>query len=103
MLVGGSARNAALVQAKADTLGLPIDLPDVAETTALGAAMLAALGMGEFATLDDAVAAMQPKMTRWEPDSGRMAQFTERSGLFDQAFDALRSVHATLTRCERPG
>lgn len=103
VLVGGSARNAALVQAKADTLGLPIDLPDVAETTALGAAMLAALGIGEFATLDDAVAAMQPKMTRWEPDSGRMAQFTERSGLFDQAFDALRSVHATLTRCERPG
>lgn len=43
---GGAARNDALLQLQADLLGIPIERPVVAETTALGAAYLAGLAVG---------------------------------------------------------
>ncbi|MBL8658251.1 MAG: glycerol kinase GlpK [Rhodospirillales bacterium] len=43
---GGASVNAFLMQFQADILGVPIDVPEVAETTALGAAFLAGLATG---------------------------------------------------------
>ena len=43
----------------ADILDLEVERPDFVETTALGAAMLAAVGVGLYASLPDAVAAMR--------------------------------------------
>ncbi|MFC0080640.1 glycerol kinase GlpK [Aciditerrimonas ferrireducens] len=43
---GGAARNDLLLQLQADLLGVPVERPVVTETTALGAACLAALGAG---------------------------------------------------------
>lgn len=43
---GGAAGNAFLMQFQADILGVPVDVPEVAETTALGAAYLAGLATG---------------------------------------------------------
>ncbi len=43
---GGAARNDLLLQLQADLLGVPVERPMVTETTALGAACLAALGAG---------------------------------------------------------
>ena len=43
---GGGTANAFLMQFQADILGMPIQLPAVAETTALGAAYLAGLAVG---------------------------------------------------------
>jgi glycerol kinase len=43
---GGAARNDLLMQFQADLLGVPVVRPKVTETTALGAAYLAGLGVG---------------------------------------------------------
>ena len=43
---GGAVVNAFLMQYQADTLGVPVRVPEVTETTALGAAYLAGLGVG---------------------------------------------------------
>jgi glycerol kinase len=43
---GGAARNDALMQFQADVLGVPVVRPRIQETTALGAAYLAGLGVG---------------------------------------------------------
>jgi glycerol kinase len=43
---GGATRNDALMQFQADILGVPVVRPSVQETTALGAAYLAGLGVG---------------------------------------------------------
>ncbi|MBM4268842.1 MAG: glycerol kinase GlpK [Deltaproteobacteria bacterium] len=43
---GGAATNDFLMQFQADQLGIPVDRPKVVETTALGAAYLAGLGVG---------------------------------------------------------
>ncbi len=51
---GGMARNELFLQRLADLLALPIQRPKVAEATAWGAACLAAVGCGMFASLDEA-------------------------------------------------
>jgi glycerol kinase len=43
---GGAARNDTLLQFQADLLGIPVVRPAVTETTSLGAAFLAGLGVG---------------------------------------------------------
>ncbi len=48
---GGMAENSWMVQDVADILALPVERPNLVETTALGAAMLAALGAGLYPDL----------------------------------------------------
>jgi len=50
---GGAAQNALLMQFQADILGVPVDVPTVTETTALGAAYLAGLAVGFWDSLDE--------------------------------------------------
>ncbi|HVM45482.1 MAG TPA: glycerol kinase GlpK [Candidatus Thermoplasmatota archaeon] len=54
---GGGSENAFLMQFQADLLGVPVERPKVSETTALGAAALAALGAGVFASRAEVAAA----------------------------------------------
>ena len=50
---GGAVRDEFLMQFQADILGIPVDVPVIAETTALGAAYLAAFGIGDFHDLNE--------------------------------------------------
>ena len=56
---GGMSANNWMAQDLADMLALPVERPDFVETTALGAGMLAGLGAGLFASLNEAAAAMR--------------------------------------------
>ena len=77
---GGAAANSFLMQLQADLLGVPVERPRVIETTALGAALLAGLGVGfwkshrEVARAREVERVFQPKrnaawrrseMARW--------------------------------------
>jgi glycerol kinase len=64
---GGAARNDLLMQFQADMLATPVERPKMLETTALGAAFLAGLGVGFWKSRDDVRKA-------WRKD----AQFTPR-------------------------
>jgi glycerol kinase len=50
---GGASANDLLCQLQADQLGVPVRRPEVLETTALGAAFLAGLGTGVWASTDE--------------------------------------------------
>jgi glycerol kinase len=50
---GGASQNSFLMQFQADITGTRVILPEVSETTALGAAYLAGLSMGYWESLDD--------------------------------------------------
>ena len=63
---GGMVTNDWIAQDLADILALPVDRPDFAETTALGAAMLAGVGCGMFAGLEEAAQMRGPGLT-FEP------------------------------------
>jgi glycerol kinase len=64
---GGMASNNWLAQDLADMLNLPVERPEFVETTALGAAMLAAVGAGIHPDLKAATKAMRGKVTVFEP------------------------------------
>jgi glycerol kinase len=50
---GGGTANAFLMQLQADVLGLPVEVAAVRETTALGAALFAGLGIGVWRSTDE--------------------------------------------------
>jgi glycerol kinase len=62
---GGATVNGWLMQFQADVLGVPVVVPEVAETTALGAACLAGVGIGRW-TQDDVARGWREKH-RYEP------------------------------------
>jgi glycerol kinase len=63
---GGMVHNDLLMQFQADVLGVPVVRPQVAETTALGAAYAAGLAVGFWDNLDDLRANWQIDKT-WIP------------------------------------
>src|SRR5205085_1213433 len=75
---GGAVANRWLMQFQADVLGVPVIVPKISETTALGAAYLAGIGTGLW---DQAqVAEMWEEETRYEPemDDGKRQELVGR-------------------------
>ncbi|MDH4105752.1 MAG: glycerol kinase GlpK [Gammaproteobacteria bacterium] len=67
---GGAARNDLLLQFQSDLLGVPVVRPQVTETTALGAAYLAGLGVGFWSSATEVTANWRAER-RFEPDMSR--------------------------------
>jgi glycerol kinase len=63
---GGAAANDFLMQFQADILGVPVDRPELVETTAAGAAFLAGLGAGVWAS-PEALAGARRRERLFEP------------------------------------
>ena len=63
---GGVTANDLCMQLQADILGVPVSKPEVAETTALGAAYAAGLATGVWASTEDLVTNWH-EARRWEP------------------------------------
>jgi glycerol kinase len=72
---GGAVANRWLMQFQADVLGVPVVVPEVAETTALGAALLAGVGAGVWT--QQQVGEVWRERVRYEPAMGD----TERAAL----------------------
>ena len=68
---GGASQNDWLMQYQADVLGVPVERPDMVETTALGAAGLAGLAAGVWPGADSFLAAR--KFDRFTPGKGAAA------------------------------
>jgi glycerol kinase len=62
---GGAVGNSWLMQFQADVLGVPVNVPEIAETTALGAAYLAGIATGLWTT--DQVSEMWREGATYEP------------------------------------
>ena len=63
---GGASGNDILMQFQADLLGVPVLRPVVRETTALGAALMAGLGVGIFSSMEE-LAGLWQLERRFEP------------------------------------
>jgi xylulokinase len=87
--VGGQARSPVWNQIKADVLDREVLLPRVVEAVCVGAAILAALGIGAYTDLASAVAAMVRIKRRFEPRPEPVAQYA-------QVFEAYRSLYPAL-------
>jgi xylulokinase len=95
-MVGGGARGALWRQIKADVTGLPVRVPTNVETTATGAAILAAVAAGLYpdcASAARAFVAHEPAEDM--PDA-------ERRAAYDEAYQRYRDVYFGLRPVYRP-
>jgi xylulokinase len=92
-VVGGGARSALWLQTKADVCGLPVRPVLGPEPTALGGAMLAAVGAGMY---PDAGAAAQEMarlgQERYEPEPDSRARYDEAYSRYRRLFDAVEAI-----------
>ena len=91
--VGGGARNALWNQIKADVTGRPLQVPDQAEAAALGAALLAGLGVGIYADEGEAIARTRTFGDRVEP---RVDHAQTYAGIYERTISPLRPLCAKL-------
>ncbi len=85
---GGMAANGFLAQDLADVLGIPVERPANIESSALGAAMLAAVGAGIHATMADAGKAMATTGATFTPEKDAPWRAV-RLGKWDRAMATL--------------
>ncbi len=94
-MVAGGAKGALWRQIKADVTGLPVRVPTSVETTATGAAVLAAVGAGIHPTVGDAVEAFVSFLPdEHEPDPERRETYDAAYALYRDVYFALRPVFA---------
>lgn len=79
-VAGGGSQSDAAMQLTADIFNLPAERPHTYETSGLGAAMAAAVGVGMYDSFDEAVAAMTRVGDVFEPDP-------ERAELYKRLYD----------------
>lgn len=92
-VAGGGARSDLWLQMKADVCRLPVQPAGGSEPTALGAAMLAAVGAGVFADAEAASASMTVLGDRrYEPDPGRVAAYDAGYCAYHRVFDAVEGL-----------
>ena len=92
-IVGGGAKGPLWRQIKADVTGLPVRVPTSVETTATGAAILAAVASGVHATVADAVTAFVAyRPDEDQPDPDRRDAYEQGYRRYRAIYDALKPV-----------
>ena len=86
---GGGARSGLWLKIHADVLGEPIYLTRETESTALGAALAAAVGSGLYRSFDEAASAMVQLDKVIEPNPSHHA-------VYDYHYDHYRRTYAAL-------
>jgi sugar (pentulose or hexulose) kinase len=86
---GGPARDHGWNQIKADVTGFSVEVPRVRETAAVGAAIVAAVGVGVHPDLPTAIRAMTAIDRRYEPDPSTRFHY-------DQLFAAYTALHPAV-------
>jgi xylulokinase len=92
-IVGGGAKGPLWRQIKSDVTGLPVRVPESVETTATGAAILAAVASGLHAVVADAVKAFVAfRPEEHEPDPGARAAYDEAYRRYRDLYFALKPL-----------
>lgn len=98
-LAGGGSQSAAAVQLTADVFGLQVALAHTHETSGLGAAMDAAVGLGWHPDVPAAVAAMVRVGEVRDPDPANHAIYDELyRGVYRPMYDRLKPLYREIRR-----
>ena len=91
-VVSGGAKSRLWNKIKADVTGLQVNVPEITETTALGAAFLALVGIGAYATLAEASEHIVQIQERIDPDPVAQSAYGEAYERYRQTYFALLPV-----------
>ncbi len=91
-LAGGAARSAVWTQMFADVMNMPVEAVSAAETGALGCAIAAAAGTGEYASLSEAAAHMCAVSSAVCPRPEAVAVYNKKYALYCRAIECLNGL-----------
>ncbi len=91
-VTGGGARSPAWLRISADVLGRPLVRPRVTEASALGAAIMAGIGCGVYASAEEAVEVLVKTDQTFEPDPRRQRLYDERFSRYQELYPLMRSL-----------
>ena len=100
-LSGGAARSAVLCQTIADVLDKPVVLTTGEEAAARGVAIVAATGVGMFASIDDATKRFIEVRQVYEPIHSNYQAYEERFQLFQQIRESMMPIWTARQKFER--
>ncbi len=86
---GGAAKGALWPQIIADVLGMPVHVPAVTESSALGAALCAGTGAGLYAGLTDLEGELRKRAATFEPQPAAVAAYDDRYARWRQIYPVM--------------
>jgi autoinducer 2 (AI-2) kinase len=92
VFTGGAARGRLWPQIMADVLGVPVHIPVVTESSALGAAICAGVGAGVYAGLTEPRAALRRRAATFEPGPAAAAAYDEHYAAWRQIYRRLLDI-----------
>ena len=96
-VAGGGSQSDAALQLTADIFGLPVSRPHLYETSGLGAAMDAAVGIGVHPDFNTAVVAMTRIGETFLPDPATQAVYDELyNGVYKNMYRKLRPLYQSM-------
>ncbi len=96
-LAGGGARADLWAQIRADCLGIALERVACLDVGCLGAAMMAAVGVGAYSTLAEAASRMAKVERTFTPDPRRRARYDALFAAYRSATEALKPIGRLAT------
>lgn len=94
--VGGGTSNQFWMQNKADVFGKSISVPQVDEATALGAAILAGIGVGMYKDEQDALKYVQKPVKTYQPNEENHQKYQTLFKLYKQLYEVLKPINEQI-------
>jgi autoinducer 2 (AI-2) kinase len=96
VFTGGAARGRLWPQIMASVLGVPVHIPAVTESSALGAAICAGAGAGIYSHLADLQPSLRRRAATFEPDPAAVAAY-------DEKYEAWREIYLRMLDLSEDG
>jgi xylulokinase len=94
--VGGGAKSELWLSILADVMGVALLVPRVVEAGALGAAILAGVGVGVYPSVEEAAAALVQIQARVAPDEARRERYEAAYALFLELEERVAPLYGAL-------
>jgi autoinducer-2 kinase len=89
---GGAAKGTLWPQIMADVLGVPVHVPPVTESSALGAAICAGVGAGVYGGLTDLECALRPRARTYQPDPAAVTAYDDQYARWQQVYQRMLAL-----------
>jgi autoinducer 2 (AI-2) kinase len=92
VFTGGAGRGRLWPQIMADVLGVPVHIPAITESSALGAAICAGVGAGVYTDLLELRPALRRRAAAFDPDPAAAAAYDERYAAWREVYRRMLDI-----------
>ena len=97
LLLGGGAKSRIWAQIRADLVQRPAQISTIADSSPVGAGLLAAVAAGISPSLDEAASRIAAPSATIAPDTAKRAAYDDAYGRYRRLFDALKPMFKSST------